>query len=717
MPFAHSENQRGEKQDLGDHLAAVARLASEFAEKFGAADLGHWAGLWHDLGKFHPDFQAYLSNPVATRGPDHKGAGALLASRICDGLAFLIRGHHGGLPAVAELKAWLREKITTPRTTEALAIARRSGLQLDPEKPLGFPVFFQTPLNVEFFLRMLFSALVDADFLDTEHHFNPEKSTRRAKTVRMEDLWRIFEENQITLSGRRADRLNCIRHEVYVASVNAAEQPPGFFRLTVPTGGGKTRSALAFALKHTCRFGFERMVVGIPYTSIIEQTADEYRKIFGEEAVLEHHSAVSPAEDPENPTPVEIWSRLASENWDAPIIVTTTVQLFESLFANRPAKCRKLHNLARSVLILDEVQTLPTRLLDPILDALRELVAHYQVSVLLCTATQPALDERAHLHGLPNVREIAPDPGRLFRDLQRVTYACLRNRLSWGEVAAEMRNQPQALAVLNTKKDAIALLDALGDPTALHLSTLLCGAHRRDVLDEVKRRLRNGEPCRLVSTQVVEAGVDLDFPVVLRAVGPLDRIVQAAGRCNREGRLDPGQARVIVFDPSEGGSLPRGEYQTATDNTRVLLQSSGFDFHDPAGYETYFRQLYQLVDLDAAGIQAKRQRLNYPAVAENFCMINDDTVPVVVHYRGPVGDKWRADELLSALRARPDQFNRQLLRQLQPYLVSVRAGLLPSLQANGLVTTLLPGLAEWQGQYDSIRGVTFLGPSPDLLVV
>jgi CRISPR-associated endonuclease/helicase Cas3 len=531
------------------------------------------------------------------------------------------------------------------------------------------------------------------------------------------DLWQVFEANQLALSGRQADSLNRIRHEVYLAALSAAEQPPGFFRMTVPTGGGKTRSALAFGLRHAAKFGLHRLIVGIPYTSIIEQTADEYRNIFGADVVLEHHSALAAGDNPDNPTRQEIWSRLSSENWDAPIVVTTTVQLFESLFASRPSKCRKLHNLARSVLILDEVQTLPTRLLEPILDALRELVAHYGVSVVLCTATQPALDDRAHLKGLPNVREIAPDPERLFGELRRVSCVWTSEKMRWQEVADQMRDEPQALAILNTKKDAIALLDALHDPTALHLSTLLCGAHRRDVLSDVKRRLKGGQPCRLVSTQVVEAGVDLDFPLVLRAVGPLDRVVQAAGRCNREGKLDPDQARVIVFDPSEGGRLPSGEYQTATDNTRVMLRSPGFNFHDPATYKTYFRQLYQLVDLDAEGVQAKRERFDFPAVAESFRMINDDTVPVVVPYRGPTGKDRRVDSLVSAIRARPDSFSRSLFRQFQPYLVNLQARMIPALQKDGLVANLIPGLAEWVGHYDPVRGIVFDSRDPEVLVV
>ena len=254
---------------------------------------------------------------------------------------------------------------------------------------------------------MVFSALVDADFLDTERHFEPEQAAQRGQGASLDKLWEQFETAQGTLSGRKQGQLNEIRHEIYQACLRAADNPPGIFSLTVPTGGGKTRSGMAFALRHALVHSFDRVIVAIPYTSIIEQTADVYRGIFGAESVLEHHSAVTVHEDSNDPLSYqEVWARLASQNWDAPIVVTTTVQLFESLFANRPSACRKLHNIARSVVILDEVQTLPPELLAPILDVLQDLVDHYQVSVVLCTATQPALQDGPYLKGLREVREI-----------------------------------------------------------------------------------------------------------------------------------------------------------------------------------------------------------------------------------------------------------------------------------------------------------------------
>ena len=611
MPLAHSTNTRGKSHDLVEHLRCVAKLAGEFAAKFGARDLAYRAGLWHDIGKVHPAFQQYLqecgTNPDQhRRGPDHKLAGSLIAEQKGQNiLAFLIAGHHGGLPSLTDLKEFLRHKTKKQPAQEALRLIGQHVREIEPPSSLGIPSYLdpQSELDVEFFIRMLFSTLVDADFLDTERHFNREQAESRRGGPNLSDLWQDFEKDQVKFTKPAANRVNAVRREVYQACLQAADQAQGIFRLTVPTGGGKTRSGMAFALKHALCHGLDRVIVAIPYTSIIEQTTDVYRQIF-RAGVLEHHSAVASQEERSDPVSLnDVWSRLAAENWDAPTVVTTTVQLFESLFDRKTTACRKLHNIARSVIILDEVQTLPTHILEPILDALKQLVAHYSVTVVLCTATQPALDNSPYLRGLENIREIVPDPTRLFSALQRVSYEWPHagEKWTWERVAEEMREAERVLTVVNTKSDALRLLDALKDEEALHLSTLLCGAHRRDVLDKVKDRLKQGRPCRLVSTQVVEAGVDLDFPTVLRAFGPLDRIVQAAGRCNREGELASG--RVVVFDPEEG-KLPGRAYRSATDICRNLLSQSDFNFNDPNSYQRFFQSLYQVVETDKENVQS-----------------------------------------------------------------------------------------------------------------
>lgn len=697
--YAHSRNAHGVRQELREHLEAVAGLAADYADAFGAGHLARAAGLWHDLGKYNPEFQRYLIESEAGQrargtGPDHKAAGTLLAAQLCQPLAPIIAGHHGGLKDLADLKGRLSEWGKQAAPSDAL---RRAAPDLQqPPCPTLPPAFVRSTLATEFFIRMLFSTLVDADYLDTEQHIAAERAAARQGSLSLSELWERFRRYHDTLTGGDGP-VNALRAEVYAACLQAAELPPGLFRLTVPTGGGKTLSGMAFALRHALCHDLRRVIIGVPYTTITEQTARVYREVFGSDrAVLEHHSAIDPA-GVDDQTDAGLWGRLAAENWDEPIVVTTTVQLFESIFARSTNRCRKLHRLARSVIILDEVQTLPPHLLAPILDALTTLTTQYGTTVVLCTATQPALDDSPEFKGLVGVREIAPDPRRLFAALRRVNYELPApdELWSWEQAAVEMQSSPQALAIVNTVKDALALFDALDDPDAFHLSTRLCGAHRRQVLAEVKRRLRAGEPCRLVSTQVVESGVDVDFPLVLRAVGPLDRIVQAAGRCNREGRLAMG--RVVVFDPADG-SLPPGAYRTATQQSAMLLRKEGADLHDPALYQKFFSRLYDKLNLDREEIQDLRAHLRYEEVAKKFQMIDDNTISVVVRY------DVRAERLLE--QARQVRFlSRDLLRALQPYMVSIFEDLAGKYRARGMIEEVREGLCAWAGEYDQRRGL------------
>lgn len=726
-PFlAHSANSEGRPQPLVEHLRNVAELAAGFAAPLGARETARWAGLWHDLGKFHSDFQEYLSAPDGRRGPDHSSAGALLAWRFLQPLAFLIAGHHGGLPDRAGLRTRLREKRSSAAIQEALAIARRELAADWPAGPLMdcWPEWLREPacgstegptrLATDLFLRLLFSALVDADFLDTEGHFRPERGAARGKAPGLEELWQRFRTYHRKLAaGARENRLNDLRSQIFDACVEAAELPPGLFRLTVPTGGGKTLSGMAFALRHALRHGLSRVVVAIPYTSIIEQTADTYREAFGGDGVLEHHSAVAPPEAESPVTPSQLWPRLASENWDAPVVVTTTVQLFESLFSNRPSACRKLHRLAGSVIVLDEVQTLPLRLFGPILSVLTGLEERYRVTVVFCTATQPALARGPYAEPLRTAREIVPEPGRFFAELRRVRYElpCRDGRWSWERVASELRSSEQALAVVNTKRDALALLDAVGDSGTLHLSTRLCGAHRREVLRRVRAALKTDAPCRLVSTQVIEAGVDVDFPLVLRAAGPLDRIVQAAGRCNREGGLGTEGGRVVVFEPEEGG-MPRGDYRTAS-QTAVLFLREHADLHAPETHRAYFEELTRITDVDRDDIDGKRSRLEFRSVSEVFRLIDYNQTPVVVSYP-PDGD--RVEKLLAAAR-KAAEGPRAVLRRLQPYMVNLFEADFQTAGREGMVEEVVPGLWRWLGRYDEVRGLVNEGPAPEDLVI
>ena len=514
--------------------------------------------------------------------------------------------------------------------------------------------------------------------------------------------------------------VNRVRNTVFQRCLKSAEKPLGMFRLAVPTGGGKTRSVMGFALKHAVKHGLVRVIVAVPFVSITEQTASVYRGIFEPDhdspfVVLEHHSAVdSDDSDEDISDDRKQRARLASENWDAPIVVTTTVQLFESIFTNRVSKARKLHNLARSVIVLDEAQGLPVRLIDPILDALRQLCDNYGATVVLSTATQPAF-EVLPIFRPANSREIVPSSSQHLAAMNRVTYEWRLDRpLGWSELAVEITGQFQVLCIVNTKKSALDLLADLEDSDALYLSTDLCGRHRKDVIDDVSRRLTGGKTCRLISTQVVEAGVDLDFPVVFRALGPLDSIIQAAGRCNREGRLKAG--RLVIFQPEEE-SLPPGQYTAATRTTRALIAEYGYDVDDPDVTAEYFRRLFGSIPTDREQVQAQREKFDYPEVSARFRMIEDDTNAVVITDYGSITAKEQVARDLRELRTGFGS-RRLLMRRLQPFIVNVRSSQLPHLREHGLVSEVIDGVWEWLGNYDRIRGIGgAVGISADSLVV
>lgn len=725
--YAHSENAEGKRQPLADHLRNVAALARERARPFGGGDLAFLAGVWHDAGKADPEWQRYLrESETGTRrrgtGPDHKCAGALLAEKNDHPwyVGHLIHAHHGGLgdPQIG-YRTWLSEKRILPGPSRALEALRLEVPDLLDQPVPGIPPHVQNdPLAAEFFLRMTYSALVDADSLDTEAHRLGGTPSSRGTVLTLAELWRRYQAFVASERPAPDTDVNRIRREVHDACLRAATEPSGIFRLAVPTGGGKTRSAMAFALRHGIEHDMRRVVVAVPFTTITQQTAEVYRRIFElgyEDAghvVLEHHSAGAEGDSRTNaddsPAPDAVWRRLSAENWDASIVVTTTVQLFESLFSNRRGKTQKLNNLAGSVIVLDEAQALPAGLLAPILDGLRQLTEHYGASVVLSTATQPAFDLVAEFRDIP-AHDIVPGHARHFAALKRVEYDFSKTAgpNEWSEISEWMREERSALVIVNTKRHATELLDALGDPDALHLSTLLCRAHRDEVLAEIRERLSAGRPCRVVSTQVVEAGVDLDFATVFRAEAPLDSIIQAAGRCNREGRLGtPG--RVVVFRPPDDSSPP-GVYRSGRDIARVVRELPGFDPHDPEAVRSYFELLFgTAVDADSNRVQDARKELDFPAVAERFRMIDDDACDVIVDY--PEREAPKIDSLVDQLRTR-ERPAREILRELQPHIVSIYRSEYERRLRDGFIEELLPGVGRWpRGYYDPVRGITDSDP-------
>ena len=733
---------------LEEHLQEVSRIAGEFAAAFGNGDWGRCAGVWHDLGKYKADFQNYIRDRSGFErgeadegGPgkvDHTAAGAIYAmermgpmGRI---LGYLIAGHHSGLPDWVKDEATgrgLQERLSDRFHLEQALVGKSPDGILHAALPKTPPCGKQmeTPEHVHLWIRMLFSCLVDADFLDTEAFMDSDKASLRPVETDLAALRAKYDRFMAEMQTGAADTpVNRIRRQILDDCRNHAAWEPGFFSLTVPTGGGKTLASMGFALDHAIRHGKRRIVVVIPYTSIIEQTAEVLRNVFGDEAVLEHHSNLDPDRETQK-------AKLATENWDAPIVVTTNVQLFESLFAARTSACRKLHNLTDSVVILDEAQMLPPEFLKPILSGLRGLVESFGVSAVLCTATQPALvgriggdkfQNKESFEGLPKgaVRELMSSPESLSRELMRVQVerhpqgdqAC-----SWEEIAADLVPLEQALCIVNTRKDCRALFDLLPEGT-IHLSALMCGEHRSEVIAGIKAKLKAGAPIRVVSTQLVEAGVDLDFPVVYRALAGLDSIAQAAGRCNREGKL-PGAGRVVVFAPPK--AAPTGLLRKGEDATKSMLRTRPelVEALSPEAFRTYFETFYSKVnsfdikDILAllAGPDAQEFQIQFRTAAQRFLLVDDSAQKsIVVWFEGK---RFDSRELLEELRKFGP--HRRLMRRLQRCTVTVPERAWKGLLDQGAIQELSGpdgnGVGLW-GQcvpelYDETFGLRLEGPA------
>ena len=675
-------------QLLSKHLQNVADKAAEFTKVFGAEEWGRQVGLWHDIGKASKEFQQYLLDGITPeRGyVDHKFAAAIAAKQAgWTPLCLMFMGHHGaGLPNVSTVK----KRIDEETTDEKLEIVK----QYSPVVKLQPPPFCKDKKSSEFFIRMVFSALIDADRLDAEASGSQEKAAVRKYSVAMSDLLATFIENQKKF--KPDSDVNKLRDSLYQAAVKMADETPGLFSFTAPTGSGKTRSALAFALHHAIKHGMRRIIVVMPYMSITDQTAQEYRKIFGDDIVVEHHSSVEKETE---------FNRLACENWDAPIVVTTSVQFLESLHGHSSAQCRKIHNIANSVVIFDEVQVLPTQVVEPTLDIINELVTNYNVSLILSTATQPAFKSRQGFEGLDNVREITPDAVKLFDARRRVKYHILTDTiLTHQDIASQMLELDQVLCVVNSRSDATKIYEQLG--IGYHLSASMCPAHRLDVIRRIKDNLAAGKSCRVVSTQLVEAGVDIDFPVVYRAFGPLDSIIQAAGRCNREGKLGYEGGHVYVFRLKDG-HMPPGAYKLASDQTDAMIRRGVVDPYSAELVDDYFKLLYKMSDLDSAGVISCREIFDYPAVADKYKLIAENTTPMIVNY----GDSKKLKEAI----VHAENIGRELWRQAQRYSVSLYPYQLAA--ASGLYHEARDGIWFWDGMYDDEMGLII--PKSTTLVI
>ena len=721
--LGHLDEKTGRAQLLRDHLTGVADLAGRFAAAFGEEEMGRLLGLYHDVGKYSREFQAYIRADEAEKkkrrgSVDHSTAGAQEIAKLRQGaaapLAFCIAGHHAGIPNRGE-------RADPEGSATLLGRLKRKGLpdyrayRTENDAPAAVPSALYAQVAAEAFpamlyTRMLFSCLVDADFLDTEDFMAAGKVGREgfaSLDTLLERLQKSLEEKFLKPKTEKEKQkrqlpINEKRSALLAQSIAAGKEAKGnLYRLTIPTGGGKTISSLAFALHYAAhaKRKRKRIIYVIPYTSIIEQNAAVFRELLGEENVVEHHQHVD--YDDVQDTDMNR-KRLATENWDAPVIVTTNVQFFESLFSNRPSKCRKLHNLAESIVIFDEAQMIPLDYLRPSLAAIEALVRHYACTAVLCTATQPPLGQffPADLQPI----EICPALMENADFFQRTTIRLREEAMTEERLAAELAAQERVLCIVNVKKTAQRIFDLLGEQEGTyHLSTNLYPVHREQVLEEIRERLKDGKPCRVISTSLVEAGVDLDFPCVLREINGLDSIVQAAGRCNREGRRSAEESVVHVFSLEK---LARNA-QLSAEITKNVARSFAEDLASPEAIHRYFEELYDLSGknrLDKKGVLGQSGKFAFADIADDVRLIEDRTKPIFI----PQSEEGQA--LLARLER--GERSRALMRKVGRYIVTVYTGYAEApfeqLAAQGRIRMLDENLAVLvdMAVYDSEKGLS-----------
>lgn len=689
--YAHTTNSKDKAtwQPLIDHLTNVAEIASGFASVFNGGEIAYASGLLHDIGKYSLDFQSMLDGARAR--VDHSTAGAIeskrkypfLHSRIIE---YIVAGHHTGLANYGSAESGLESRLNCKNLPDYSNYLREIELPdlsgVNPRLQSGSNAGF----TISFFIRMLYSCLVDADSIDTELFCNPEKASLRGV---YDDFGSLADRFNQYMALKRSDgnelEINQRRRAIFDQCVRKGSEKPQLFTLTVPTGGGKTLSSMAFALEQVRLYGLKRIIYVIPYTNIIEQTAATFKSIFGERNVLEHHSNFDSqlSEDDSADTGYNTLM-LSTDNWDAPIIVTTNVQFFESLFSNRRSRCRKIHNVAKSVIIFDEAQMLPTEYLLPCLAAVTELVRNYGSSAVMCTATQPKFSELLLEEERP--KEIIESPRELYDAFKRVRVENL-GELDDNELSSFLKGEKKVLCIVNTRNHAKALYDSLSElDGTFHLSARMCPVHRRQILDIIKKRLNKHESCRVISTQLIEAGVDIDFPKVYRAMSGIDSIAQAAGRCNREGMLEFGEVKIFRSSERHGRST---SWQSKTAELGEIVLNSSVEPLSLENVEKYFSSLYyhdggngldrkNILKLLKGGLEGNRI-MEYPFedVNDLFAIIGKGTKDLIVPF-----DE-HARSIIKEMSA--SQFPWKYLRKLQGYSVSIYEREFKNLVSNHMV--------------------------------
>ena len=690
--IAHLEG--GREQTVKEHLQGTAKLSAEFAKKFGKEEWGYCCGYLHDIGKYSVEFQHKIRENGNER-IDHSTAGAKVCMEtggIYPVMSYCIAGHHAGLPNYGSSQDGGSEATIMGKMKKSLKDYSVYKDEIEIPKVTTVPIEYGETKNPDFalsvFIRMLYSCLVDADFLDTEA-FMKNGQIKRDAGESIEILLQKLEKYVAKwLLNKEIDTVNGRRTEILRNCLEAGKREKGLFHLTVPTGGGKTVASLAFALRHAVHNNMDRVIYVIPYTSIIEQNAQIFRSILGDENVLENHCNVDYGDSEEwNPM------KLAAENWDKPVVVTTNVQFFESLFGNKSSKCRKLHNIANSVVIFDEVQMLPTDYLKPCVAMIEELVNSFEASVVLCTATQPAL-QPFFQSGIP-AYELCPRLEEQFRFFKRTTFQNL-DKISEEALIEKLSEEYQALCIVNTKKKAQVLYQALKGQGVFHLSTSMYPKHRKRVLEEVRRCLNAGERCLVLSTSLVEAGVDLDFHSVYRQLAGVDSVIQAAGRCNREGKRSLEDSNVYVFQFEEQERILGQRKQIDAAKTLV---SDGKDISALETIEEYFSFLYHLKssELDKKNImgQFKGIKCNFLKVAEDFKMIENDTKTVFI----PVEEE--AQDLLQQLKYQG--FTKTSMRKAGQYSVTLYDDVIEKMKDAGMIELVAENINDFYELKDKER--------------
>jgi len=710
--IAHTENESGEYHRLKDHLLKTAEVAESFANIQYLKNLCKIEGKTHDLGKYLDAFQYYLINGGQRGSVPHAKYGAILYRLLHDQMqmswakeiSFCIAGHHAGLPDYSDWKQNITDyndykvqkdyKTVLPLLLDDLNADQKDLFITETEKNMEV-------LDKELITRFLFSCLTDADWLDTERHFESFKyETRKAKRLNPERLIQILDKffNQLSKDGK----INKLRNQVRDFAVSKADKATGFFSLNLPTGMGKTFTSVYWALKHAQSNQLQRIIIVLPFVNIIDQTAQIFKERFGEEYVLEHHSGIS--ENDDNDTKYDV-RKLACENWDYPIVITTTVQFFESLFGNKPSKCRKIHNIADSVVIFDEVQSLPKELIVPTLTMLKNINKNLHSSFLFCTATLPAFQKRRDFEGLETIDPLVKNPGHIYRETKRVEYELINDleSITHDALFNQIKEKDfSALVVFNTKVDAYEFYHRLTKDKdswykLFHLSTAMCPMHRKSVISEIRSALQERKKIIVTSTQLIEAGVDFDFPSVYRAMAPLDSIIQTAGRCNREGKM-PGYGKAYIFKPDEN-RMPDKTYNAISVHASNMIKNNLNRLDEYDFYGEYYEQIISLyIDPDSRKINEERRRYNFSSIAKQYRIIDSLTYSLLIHQFDTSSEMF-FERIKYKEKLSKNDFRKMQLYSVQVYEIFIH-------KFKNWIVDMPQGFKVWYGDYDDETGIS-----------